>query len=31
MEAKLVGVDNAMNFVLWIQLFMGAQMKTVSK
>ena len=30
-EAELVGVDDAMNFVVWIQLFMGEQMKTVSK
>jgi hypothetical protein len=30
-EAELVGVDDAMNFVVWIQLFMAGQMKTVSK
>jgi hypothetical protein len=30
-EAQLVGVDDAMNFVVWIQLFMGEQMKTVWK
>jgi hypothetical protein len=29
-EAELVGVDDAMNFVVWIQLFMGEQLKTVS-
>jgi hypothetical protein len=29
-EAELVGIDNAMNFVVWIQLFMGEQLKTVS-
>jgi hypothetical protein len=28
-EAELVGVDDAMNFVVWIQLFMGEQLKTV--
>jgi hypothetical protein len=30
-EAELVGVDDAMNFVVWIQLFIGEQLKTVSK
>jgi hypothetical protein len=30
-EAELVGVYDAMKFVVWIQLFMGEQMKTVSK
>jgi hypothetical protein len=30
-EAELVGVDDAMIFVVWVQLFMGEQMKTVSK
>ena len=30
-ETELVGVQDAMNFVVWIQLFMGEQMKTVSK
>jgi hypothetical protein len=30
-EAKLVGADDAMNFVVWIQLFMGEQIRTVSK
>jgi hypothetical protein len=30
-EAELVGVDDAMNFVVWIQLFMDEHMKTVSK
>jgi hypothetical protein len=30
-KAELVGVDDIMNFVVWIQLFMGEQMKTVSK
>jgi hypothetical protein len=29
-EAELVSVDDAMNFVVWIQLFMGEQLKTVS-
>jgi hypothetical protein len=29
-EAELVGVDDAMNFVVWIQLFMGEQLKMVS-
>jgi hypothetical protein len=29
-EAELVGVDDAMNFVVWIQLFMGEQLKLVS-
>jgi hypothetical protein len=29
-EAELVGVDDAMNFVLWIQLFIGEQSETVS-
>jgi hypothetical protein len=30
-KAELVGVDDALNFVVWIQLFMGEQMKTVSR
>jgi hypothetical protein len=30
-KAELVGVDDTMNFVVWIQLFMGKQMKTVLK
>jgi hypothetical protein len=30
-EAELVCVDDAMNFVVWIQLFMGEQMKTISR
>jgi hypothetical protein len=29
-EAELVGVDDEMNFVVWIQLFMEEQLKTVS-
>jgi hypothetical protein len=29
-EAELVGVDDAMNFVVWIQLFMGEQLRMVS-
>jgi hypothetical protein len=29
-EAELVDVDDAMNFVVWIKLFMGEQLKTVS-
>jgi hypothetical protein len=29
-KAELVGVDDAMNFVVWIQLLMGEQLKTVS-
>jgi hypothetical protein len=29
-EAELVGVNDTMNFVVWIQLFMGEQLKTVS-
>jgi hypothetical protein len=30
-KAELVGVDDTMNFVVWILLFMGEQMKTVLK
>jgi hypothetical protein len=30
-KAELVGDDDKMNFVVWIQLFMGEQMKTVLK
>jgi hypothetical protein len=30
-EAELVGVDDAITFVVWIQLFMGEQMKAFSK
>jgi hypothetical protein len=30
-EAELVGIDDTMNFVVWIQLFMGEQMKIVLK
>jgi hypothetical protein len=29
-EAELVGVEDAMNFAVWIKLFMGEQSKTVS-
>jgi hypothetical protein len=28
-EAELVGIDDPMDFVVWIQLFMGEQLKTV--
>jgi hypothetical protein len=30
-EAELVGVDDAMNFVEWIQLFVGEQIKSIKK
>jgi hypothetical protein len=30
-KAELIGVGDTMNFVVWIQLFMGEQMKTVLK
>ena len=29
-EAELVGVDDAMNFIEWIQLFVGQQLKSIN-
>ena len=29
-EAELVGVDDAMNFVEWVQLFVGEQLKSIN-
>ena len=29
-EAELVGVDDAMNFIEWIQLFVGEQLKSIN-